>query len=109
VELNDLQQQADTWARRNCKAGSENWAFDHAAKIAEEAGELLRNAMQGRYGFDGTEAQWRRKAQDEIGDVIVAACNYASAEGFDVEECVQLTLSKLAARDGNYKKGLWTH
>jgi NTP pyrophosphatase (non-canonical NTP hydrolase) len=65
----------------------------------EEIGELSHAHLKQAQGIRGTKEEHQAAKKDAICDAIVFLCDYANAEGFDVEEALAATWAEVKQRD----------
>lgn len=68
----------------------------NALQICEEAGEVARAVGK---ADEGIRPETRGNLADELGDVILATCGMAAAEGIDLVEVVKRRLARMESLD----------
>ena len=69
--------------------------------VVEEVGELCHAHLkheQGIRGF-GDRSTFEQYAEDAIGDIIIFLADYCSANGLNLQECLEDTWSRVKQRD----------
>lgn len=93
-----LQTDLATWQNRNFGVQP---ATNLTLGVAEEVGELCRAVLKGEQkirGMDDREAQ-RTAVSDALGDILIYACQVATAFRLDLGTIFQLTAEKIMSRD----------
>lgn len=69
-----------------------------AGKVCEEAGELIGATIKEHQGIRAHEGQVER-AQDAVGDVVVALAGYCGTRGWSMELIVEQVWGRVRQRD----------
>lgn len=93
--IDDFQKDVASWHRHNFGAPNQLLV---ALKVAEEAGELAGAVVKGAEPMRDT-AHWDLKAQDAVGDTIIALAMFCNARGLSLEHCVRDAWEEVRGRD----------
>ena len=98
---NKLQGEMAEWCRENFPDSDSAEQF---LGIVEEVGELSHSILKRSQGIRGGEDwyDFREKARDAVGDIVIYLNNFCSMYGWSLEEIVSETWDKVKER--NWKK-----
>lgn len=97
MDLSDLQIEVHDWSERNFPLRD---PLHKLLGVVEEVGELAHaelKAVQGIRGYDAAKRD--RKAKDAVGDAIIYLADYCNCRGFELDDIVRETWSRVQARD----------
>ena len=87
MKLSDVQQQLGPWQEHNFP-GREAW--EPLLGIAEELGELNHSFLK-RHQQIRLEENHNAKIQDALGDILIYMCDFANAEGLNLDQILEDT------------------
>lgn len=95
MTLRELQEQQKPWVEHNF-APRPSWYPLLGA--VEELGELAHAHLKACQGIRLTENHEAAK-RDAVADIIIFLADYCTAEGFDLQECVEVAWEQVRKRD----------
>lgn len=94
--LREIQEEQKPWTLHNFPNRKSHTPLLGAV---EELGELARAYIKAETGIRGSEIEHMAKKKDAIGDIVLFLSDYCTAEGFDLQECVEETWAIVKQRD----------
>lgn len=98
-DINHYQKIMGEWWTRNFGDNPNDVPGNSIIALGEEFGELCRAHNKQLQNIRGTEEEWEREIQKEIGDVFVTLAVYAYRRGYDLEECIRTRWDVVGKRD----------
>ncbi len=101
MELNELQQQVDTWIKQyGVRYFNE---LTNTAILMEEVGELAR-VMARKYGEQSFKEGEKDNLADEMADILWVLVCLANQTGVDLTEAIKANFAKKTTRDAKRHK-----
>jgi len=96
MRLNELQRHVKQWTDYNFPDSKPHHPL---LGIGEEAGELMHAHLKAEQGIRGDVAKHKAQAEDAIGDLLIYLADYCNRMGYDLEQCLTETWSRVRQRD----------
>ncbi len=105
LTLRRLQDEQRPWVKHNFR--SDRPAYWPLLGAVEELGELAHAHLKGEQGIRITEDH-EANAKDAVADVVIFLADYCSARGWEMQDIVEETWTRVKKRDwrGNPEKGV---
>lgn len=95
--LRAFQTQHRLWLEHNFP---EQEPLDGLLGMMEELGELCHALLKAKQGIRGyTEEEFRKQAEDAIGDIFIYAASFCNSNGFDLAACLENAWEEVSDRD----------
>lgn len=94
--LKQIQLEHSEWAQRNWPGYA---PYRAVLGMMEELGELSHAHLKTIDGIRGTAESHSLKERDALGDLLLFACAFASAQGYDLETILNETWEQVSQRD----------
>lgn len=96
-----LQAEVAHWSARNFPKGRD---WHCILGMQEELGELSHSYLKREQGIRGTAEEHTEAIKDAIGDIVIYLADFCARGGFDLEEAVGQTWTKVIQRDWQKNK-----
>lgn len=95
MKLRELQTEQVEWVKHNF---GERESWQPLLGLMEELGEITHAYLKLHQGIRVSEDHLE-SMRDGVGDVVIFLADFATAMGFDLEDCVTETWAKVKRRD----------
>ena len=97
LTLEELQAKQREWVEHNFPNRTN---YHPLLGVVEEIGELCHAHLKYEQGIRSmSQAKYMELAEDAVGDIIIYLADYCSANGIDLQECLEDTWSRVKQRD----------
>jgi NTP pyrophosphatase (non-canonical NTP hydrolase) len=94
MTFKELQDAQEEWRARNFPGQLD---YHPLLGVTEEVGELCHAHLKGEQGIRHSDV--RAMKADAVGDIVIFLAGYCTANGLDLQECVESALTEVLERD----------